>query len=308
MIPRISAPLASRAFHDAYWRPREPVVVTGAAGGLMTRHDGWSPTTLMKTLRARRDEVVQNLLWYDTSEGVLAERGDLPAFLADHLYGDAHLTRRHHYRLFVHPKGHVTSLHYEGNLLDVWSLQLAGTKRWKLRRGDVAHRLLPFYFVDNQASYAGFTDEPEWTYVVDLAPGELLYLPRGWYHHVECLTDDNVALSVVSAPKDPARLDAVTLDTYREQLALQVHLRALLPRRFGAKVDTFVTNDATGHHWAHHYIAGVPATKILRRLASDLALVTPRMLATLLLDRRTRAYLGYLRTFERRLQRQLDPA
>lgn len=235
-----------------------------------------------------RARVVQNLLWYDTEEGVLLDRADLPVFVRDHVYGAAHLTRRHHDRLFFHPQGHVTGLHYEGNLFDVFSLQLRGAKRWKLLRGDRAHHLLPFYFLENQASYAPLGAAPDWTYVVDLSPGELLFLPRCWYHHVECPSDDNVALSLVSAPRDPAALDSLTLDTYREQLALPYHLRALLPARFADKVDRFVTGDAaTGRTWARHYIAGVSRRAMLRRLASDLGLVTPRMVASMLRDRRT---------------------
>jgi Cupin-like domain len=142
--------------------------------------------------------------------------------------------------------------------------------------------------------------------VVDLKPGELLFLPRGWYHHVECLSDDNVALSLVSAPRDPDALECLTLDTYREQVALQYHLRAVLPARFAEKLATFVTGDAGGLAWARHYIAGVSRWAMLRRLATDLGLVTPRMLATVLLDRRTFDYAAYLDTLEATLRRKLS--
>lgn len=306
-VPTIAAPLDSQAFHHGYWSPRQPVVITGAADALLERHRGWHADAVFDRLRAHRTGVVQNLLWYDTEEGVLLDRGDLPDFLCDHVYGAAHLTRRHHYRLFLHPQGHVTGLHYEGNLLDVFSLQLRGTKRWKLRRGDRDHQLLPFYFLEHQASYAPLGAPPDWTYVIDLQPGELLFLPRGWYHHVECPSDDNVALSLVSAPRDPDALDSVTLDTYREQLALQYHLRALLPARFADKLQTFVTGDAaTGLGWARHYIASVSRRAMLRRLASDLGVVTPKMVASMLRDRRTFGYMAALEQMRERLARRLD--
>jgi Cupin superfamily protein len=306
-VPTIAAPLPSAAFHDAYWATRQPVVITGTAHALLGRYEGWDAEVIFERMRAHRASVTQNLIWFDTEEGVLLERGDLPDFLSDHIYGAAHLTRPRHYRLFFHARGHTTGLHYEGNLLDVFSYQLKGVRRWKLLRGDRAHKLVPFYFLENQASYAPVGDVPEWTHVVDLQPGELLFLPRGWYHHVECLSDDNVALSLVSAPRDPAALGSLTLDTYREQLALQYHLQALLPARFADKLATFLTGDATGLGWARHYIAGVSYRAMLRRLATDLALVTPRMLASLALDRGTRDYLAYLQQLQAALQRKLDP-
>jgi hypothetical protein len=324
VVPIVAAPLASSAFHDAYWATRQPVVITGTAHALLGRHGGWNAEVIFERLRAHRERVTQNLIWYDTEEGVLLDRGDLPDFLADHIYGAAHLTRPRHYRLFFHSRGHTTGLHYEGNLLDVYSYQLKGVRRWRLLRGDRAHKLVPFYHLENQTSYAPLGDVPEWTYVIDLQPGELLFLPRGWYHHVECLSDDhpgppegaasgggrrdNVALSLVSAPRDPAALDSLTLDTYREQLALQYHLRALLPARFTDKLATFVTGDATGLRWARHYIAGVSYRAMLRRLAIDLALVTPRMLASLALDRDTRDYLAYLQQLQATLRARLDPS
>jgi hypothetical protein len=307
-IPIEAAPLSSELFHAAYWARCQPVVVTGTAGGLLGRYRGWDAEAVLDRLRAERARVVQNLIWYDTEEGVLLERSDLPELLSDHIYGAAHLTRRHHYRLFFHARGHTTGLHYEGNLLDVFSYQLRGVRRWRLARGDRAHKLVPFYFVENQASYAPDGDGLDWTYVVDLQPGELLFLPRGWYHHVECLSDDNIALSLVSAPRDPRALEGLTLDVYREQLALQYHLRRLLPARFGRKLETFITGDDSGLGWARHYIAGVSLRAMIRRLATDLACVTPRMLAALHRDRRALDYMAYLDSLEAALRRKLDPS
>ncbi|HEY5924428.1 MAG TPA: cupin-like domain-containing protein [Kofleriaceae bacterium] len=304
MIATLASPPTSADFYRDHWAPREPLIVTGDPSSLVARHDHWRTETILERMRAD-GAAVHNLIWFDTPEGVLADRTDLPAFVADHIYGAAHVTRGRHYRLFLHDRGHITGLHYEGNLLDVYSFQLRGTRRWKLLRGDRAHKLLPFYFVENQLSYAPVGDEPAWTYVVDLQPGDLLFLPRGWYHHVESLSDDNIALSLVSAPRDPGALACHTLSTYREQLALQYHLRAVLPQRFRHKVARFISDDAAGLDWTRHFIADVPYAARLRRLATDLAFVTPRMLATMAFDRRTRDYIAYLEALGASLERKL---
>ena len=297
-------------FHHEFWAKREPVILApqdaDATSQLLDRHQSWAPAVIFDDLRARREDVAPQQLWYDMAEGVLLDRRDLPDFVRDHVYGPQHLTRSKHYRLFFHPKGHATGLHYEGNLLDVWTFQLKGTKRWRLLRGDTVQKLLPFYFLDNQVSYDPVGAPPAMTWDFELQEGELLYLPRGWYHHVDSLTDDNVSLSVVSAPKDVAELDCVTLRVYREQLALQYHLRAVLPRRFADKVNTFITHDARGRDWTRHYIAGIGWPALLRRLAVDLGIVTPALIGSLLLHRRSFQYMKYVSAVGAGLQRNLD--
>ena len=83
--------------------------------------------------------------------------------------------------------------------------------------------------------------------------------------------------------------------------------RARVPLIAVSTMTEWSAGDAAGLGWARHYIAGVSRRAMLRRLAVDLGVVTPRMIASVLIDRRTRDYIAYLETLRTRLQRNLEP-
>ncbi len=110
-------------------------------------------------------------LWHDV--------GDLPGYLAPRAGSDGFF--------WMGPKGTVTPWHHDltQNLL----LNLAGTKRVTLvspletpRMQNHRHCFSRF---GSDARLVG-TDIPRLT--VDIGPGEILFLPVGWWHHVEGLS------------------------------------------------------------------------------------------------------------------------
>ena len=107
--------------------------------------------------------------------------------------------------LWVGPGGHVEPLHYDGQ--DGTLSQFHGTKRVSLFAPAIQEGLYPF-----PMSHGGLTpnfsqvyiDQPDFdTYpklaqalrhrqVVELAAGETLYIPLGWWHEVEALGKDYI--------------------------------------------------------------------------------------------------------------------
>ena len=73
------------------------------------------------------------------------------------------------------------------DVADVFVIQCAGVKRWQLWRRELLRPL----FEDVWSP----TELPEPDYIVDLEPGDLLYLPRGWRHSVSAGAESSLSAS-----------------------------------------------------------------------------------------------------------------
>lgn len=107
--------------------------------------------------------------------------------------------------VWVGPGGHVEPLHYDGQ--DGTLSQFRGTKRVSLFPPSIQEGLYPF-----EMSHGGLTpnfsqvyiDRPDFDQfprlraalaerrMVDLAEGETLYMPVGWWHEIEALGNDYI--------------------------------------------------------------------------------------------------------------------
>ncbi len=107
--------------------------------------------------------------------------------------------------VWVGPSGHVEPLHYDGQ--DGTLSQFRGTKRVSLFPPHVQEGLYPF-----EMSHGGLTpnfsqvyiDQPDFDKfplmrsalperrTLDLAEGETLYMPVGWWHEIEALGNDYI--------------------------------------------------------------------------------------------------------------------
>ena len=135
---------------------------------------------------------------------------------------------------------------------DVFAVQIHGTKRWNIYRGQL----------DNPIEHAMFQNIPQAEYdrlkgpveeVVEMSPGDMLYLPRGRFHDALSTSEVSVHLSV--ACNEPNGLDwltqlwnvAVRDTAFREVLprpdnpageaALDDHLKRLIERLGAMALD-----------------------------------------------------------------------
>lgn len=131
-----------------------------------------------------------------------------------------------HTNVYITP-GNATgfSPHYDTH--EVFVLQIAGGKRWQIHRPPLSlpHRSQPF----DPRSYVGSAPLLE----VDLSPGDLLYLPRGFVHTTA--TSDSFSLHVTLG---------ITVYTWVELLSEWVQasknsvgLRRALPPGFARRAD-----------------------------------------------------------------------
>ena len=134
-----------------------------------------------------------------------------------HTSAATHHHHHHQVETFVSREGHVTDWHFD--FMENFTLQLKGTKRWRLKRGAVevpVRGCTPQWSgrtsaavrgaaeeqakVHTQHASAPFDEAPpaEWfadAAVVTLTPGSVLYVPAGMWHRVES-EEDSVSMNV----------------------------------------------------------------------------------------------------------------
>ena len=128
--------------------------------------------------------------------------------------------------------------HYDVH--DVFVLQVAGTKRWRVHEPVHRHPLADQPWTDHREAIAArATEQP----VIDavLEPGDCLYLPRGWIHSAEAQGETSIHLTVGVAPFTGHDVARAAL----EALASEEELRASLPLGL-APTDAAATRDHTG--------------------------------------------------------------
>ncbi len=106
-------------------------------------------------------------------------------------------------KLWLHPRGHQTLLHYDGNSLHGLNWQLAGRKRWLLISPETYPRMMPFSWMAMVKE--NFEPDPQSIdfYEFETKKGDMLFLPRYWSHQVTSLEECNANINWVWTPKLP---------------------------------------------------------------------------------------------------------
>ncbi len=221
-LPRL-APMSRAEFHREYVAPRRPAVCTGlvddwpALGrwtlGLL--EDAY-PAVSVTTARVAADVVVM-----DRRRGLIHASEPLGAFLAalrtgardrylmsalsalpESLRADvpppAYLrgTTLQNAKLWIGPAGIVSSLHRD--LADNLHAQVSGRKRFTLVAPRQSACVYPNSLFDGVPNGCRVdVEHPDYDrfprlrdaemLVADLGPGDVVYIPRGWWHHVRSL-------------------------------------------------------------------------------------------------------------------------
>jgi len=152
-------------------------------------------------------------------------------------------------RIWRHKKGNFTRNHYDGNGVHVMNLCLAGSKKFSVAP--------PGTFWTLPLSNIGVRKDPpdaQFAFTVTLTPGDLLYIPKFWFHKVRTLEDDavNVNLNFYETEK-------CKVVHQRNDDLLQLHR---LVKSHMWRVDTH--NDCVGK---------VQPRSLLRRMATEGGLV-----------------------------------
>lgn len=175
-------------------------------------------------------------------------------------------------RVWLQPGGHRTLLHYDGNSLSGFNLQIMGRKRWTLISPDAQLPCLPFNFVlMANENFEPDVDEYD-TYRFETGPGDMLFLPRYWIHGVESLGEININVNWVWTPRKPNTNHRLG----RREVEL-LRLRRLLPWLNRITGDNSQSYGGGGQIIIDEYVQGVNRWQALRRLLGELS-SAPRLI------------------------------
>ncbi len=291
MIPRLPASDHDQ-FLATYYYAEQPVVLTDA----VQTHA--SAVDVCQRLNARIvDDATasQRLLWYDVRRNLLDQICTTPEIVDELMNPDEAFLRDNCVRIWFNPAGHITPWHYDGHSLNVFNLQLKGKKRWTIVAPETPFWCTPF-------SHTVATKRPSLSckrlFTFDLNEGEMLFLPRYWYHYVESLEEMNINVNWVLMPKVHA-VPSATATREAEMMWLKSRLDPMLPA--GAK-KTLHTYAGVGKPAVDKLTENVTTAAGMARFGKELlrvpiwAIALPAHVAKLRALLRTKRLLRRLRT------------
>lgn len=287
-IPRISADID--LFMGEYYRPRRPVILEGVRlGEAFTQ--SLTPEHLGQLLSSKKDAVHERAnAWIIDDDSFFTERPQWPPFCTE-LLRRISLSQPPTTRLWTSSSRTFTAWHYDGNSADGLNCSVVGRKRWTLVSPDTP---LP-WFAFSQASPK--SNEPlndaekrnlKWT-EFELLAGDLLFLPRHWFHHVQSLADWNANLNWIWTDRS-VPLNTKTSLREVEMVALRYCISSLRKNflRQESKSDYLETYGGVGNFaMPRDFLKRTGYLQLIPRLFMELAALPSRRTLRKLRQRRT---------------------
>lgn len=210
--------LTSADFFSGHYRSERPLLVQGVP----VAAERLTPA-FMKSRFA--DPANKVLGWYDAP--VSNDRDDPahpPELVRASLRRPDVCTRALPMRAWLQPPGHTTFFHHDGNGIHGFNLQVRGRKRWTLVDPATPLRCVPFELMALHPPDKDPSPERHEVYDFETGPGDMLFLPRYWFHRVITLDGPTVNLNWVWTPREP-NTDHPTGRRECELLAITLHWR-----------------------------------------------------------------------------------
>ncbi|GAA4651756.1 cupin-like domain-containing protein [Kistimonas scapharcae] len=188
-----------QTFFDNYLKPEKPVILSG--------EDQYNPSLLEPDFIKAHYQVEEYRRegWFDSPLNKEDPHITIPPFIQKTLYRQDISLRPYPMRVFMQPKGHKTLAHFDGNSLSGFNWQIAGEKRWILVSPNTPLPCAPFAFFALVSLAFKVNPARHDFYDFITRPGDVLYLPRYWFHEVYSLQDKNININWVYTPLMPNR-------------------------------------------------------------------------------------------------------
>jgi hypothetical protein len=148
------------------------------------------------------NEEKKEIGWFD-SDLVDNEIITIPGFVTQIMQREEFSVRKSPMRVFMQPGGHVTLPHYDGNSLHGLNLQVLGEKKWILTSPKTPLPCTPFMFAGLVGKEFIYDPNKYDFYEFITKPGDLLFVPRYYFHEVHSLGKVNLNNNWVFTPTTP---------------------------------------------------------------------------------------------------------
>ncbi len=269
MIAELEAHETERFLTEFYPRD-EPVLVRGL---VTTRASAEEIARTLDRRIATDPSVLEQVLWHDVRPELIAGFFETPPLVTRLLDPEHAWLRPNHVRVWLNPQGNHTPWHYDGQSIHVLNLQLKGRKTWRIVAPETPLPCTPFTSV---CPHEDYDLSGKRVLEFETREGDMLFLPRYWYHSVDAHDGINVNVNWVLTPKaDPPA--SFTARREAELLRVKDWIRPLMTRANRAYHDQYAGVGRPARDWIARDIS-TGAT--LRRLVIESLRILP-WLATL---------------------------
>lgn len=253
-------------FVEKYLTLEKPVIISGVKN--------FDPKALtpqyIKQTFAKNE--LRSAGWFDSE---LPDNGDkvkVPDLVNQVMAREDMSLRKRPMRVFMQPKGHRTLPHYDGNSLHGFNLQITGEKKWILSSPNTPLPTVPFMFVGMVNRDFKVTSDQHDYYELTTKAGDLLFLPRYWFHEVYSIGKVNLNMNWVCTPVSPS-VDSKLGRRECELLKVRsvfVFMNKLFP-------DKFSEYGGQGKVITDSYIKNISYFRVLTRCLKEISGI-PKML------------------------------
>jgi hypothetical protein len=289
-IPRLHIDRDADRFVEEFYVHEKPVIFPKA---VQTDGTALESCSRLSARIAADDRKTERTMWYDVREGVLDHICQTPAVVSRVMNAEGAFLRENCVRIWFNSRYHVSPWHYDGHSLHVFNLQLCGRKRWMIVDPDTPLCPIPFNNIclRQNESLAGKRH-----YEFTLEEGDLLFLPRYWFHRVVSEGELNVNVNWVLMSKAKA-VDSRIARREAELMRFKDVFYPLMPRKSRWLVDNYA---GCGRVAVRHLTRDVPPAAVMARIGKEIMTVPlfilclPAQIANLFAARRSKQALREL--------------
>ncbi|PCI62623.1 MAG: hypothetical protein COB35_03070 [Gammaproteobacteria bacterium] len=184
-----SSELSHNNFYQKIVKRKQPVLIKNVINTAEFQQLLSDNKTEMKADHGRGS--VPFLYLYFDSETIRNYLFNLP--LIKNLVKNKNTLFREKMRFWQHHKGNISHFHYDQRSSDLLNVCISGSKKWLFLPPEVPLKCLPFYNIALPLQKSVKAQAIE----ITMQAGDLLYIPRNWFHRVETLADNTENINII---------------------------------------------------------------------------------------------------------------